>query len=60
MRNWFHINDGNRPELIRFELTRNMEVSGILVKNSPYYHIVINDCENAYMHDMEIYVDVWG
>jgi len=37
-----------------------IEISGILVKNSPYYHIIPYDCINGYMYDMEIYVDVLG
>ena len=38
----------------------NTEIDGILVKDSPYYHIVTNDCVGAYMHDFEIFVNIWG
>jgi polygalacturonase len=51
---------GGRPCLITFSQVDGIEISGILVKNSPYYHIVPHDCINGYMHDMEIFVDVFG
>lgn len=51
---------GGRPFVLYFTRTSNIEVTGILVKNSPYYNVVLYDCENGYLHDMEIYVDVWG
>ena len=35
-------------------------MSGVLIQNSPYYHIVPHDTENGYFHDMTIFVDVWG
>jgi len=49
-----------RPYIIAYEFSRNLEVRDVLIQNSPYYHIVLYDCENIYMHDFEIYVDVWG
>ena len=39
---------------------RNVEISGILMRNSPMYHILIDDSKGFWIHDMEIYVDVWG
>jgi polygalacturonase len=53
-------NECCRPDMIRFEHSRNIEMSGVFVTNSPRYHIVLKDCENVEMHDFEIYVDVWG
>lgn len=35
-------------------------MSGVYVTNGPRYQIVLNDSENIYMHDFEIYVDVMG
>jgi polygalacturonase len=49
-----------RPYIIKYYLSRNLEVRDVLILNSPYYHIVPYDCENIYMHDFEIYVDIWG
>lgn len=37
-----------------------MEFSGLLVKDSPSFHIVPEDSQDLYFHDMEIYVDVMG
>jgi polygalacturonase len=50
----------NRPKIMELHRTDNVDFSGILVMNSPYYHIVPYDCENWYMHDFEIYVDIVG
>jgi len=49
-----------RPAMLKFELSRNIEVLDVYITNSPYYHIRLYDCENIYMHDFEIYVDVFG
>jgi len=49
-----------RPYIIKYHQCSNIEVAGVLVKNSPYYHIVPSDCWDIYMHDFEIYVDIWG
>jgi len=46
--------------MIKFHLSRNLEMSGVYVTNSPYYHIRLEDSEEIYMHDFEIYVDVFG
>ena len=53
-------NKHTRPYIIRYNLCRNIEVRDVLIQNSPFYHIVPDDCENIYMHDFEIYVDIWG
>jgi polygalacturonase len=42
------------------DTSRNIEWSGIYVTNSPSFNIVPNDVENVYMHDFEIYTDIWG
>jgi len=61
MREWFQKNlDGGRPYLIKLSDCTNFEIDGLMVKNSPYYHIVTSDSEEGYFHDMEIYVDIWG
>ena len=31
-----------------------------MLKNSPKFHMIYHDTEDCYMHDMEIFVDVWG
>jgi hypothetical protein len=37
-----------------------LEFSGLFVTNSPSFHIVPEDVQDLYFHDMEIYVDVMG
>jgi polygalacturonase len=61
IREWLQKNGkGGRPFVLYFARSRDIEVSGILIKNSAYYNFVLYDCENAYIHDMEIFVDVMG
>jgi len=61
VREWMQKNGkGGRPFVLYFTRTRHIEVSGILVKNSAYYNVVLYDCEDGYLHDMEVFVDVMG
>lgn len=39
---------------------RNIEWSGVYVTNSPSWNLNLVDVENVYMHDFEIYTDLWG
>ena len=47
-----------RPTMIHIWKGRNIDFSGITLRNSPRYHIDFNDVENVYVHDMEIKVNV--
>ena len=53
-------NIAHRPSLIVIDFSKNIEISGLFVTNSPSFHIVPNQVENAYFHDFEIFVDIWG
>lgn len=53
-------NKAHRPKLIEIRTSRNIEWSGIYVTNSPSFNIVPDDVENVYMHDFEIYTNLWG
>jgi polygalacturonase len=53
-------NESCRPHMLKFYLSRNIEMSGVYVTNGPRYHIVLKDSEEIYMHDFDIYVDVFG
>lgn len=46
--------------MLKFDLSRNIEMYGVFVTNGPRYHIVLHDSEEIYMHDFDIYVDVFG
>lgn len=46
--------------MIKFELSRNIEMKNVFITNGPRYQISLHDCEEIEMHDFEIYVDVWG
>ena len=39
---------------------QGIEVTGIHVMNSPYYHIQMIDCKDGWFHDMRISVSMWG
>ena len=53
-------NECCRPHMLKFYLSRNIEMHGVYVTNGPRYHIVLKDSEEIYMHDFDIYVDVFG
>jgi len=53
-------NECCRPDMLRFDLCRHIDMSGVFVTNAPHYHIILKDSEEIYMHDFEIYVDVFG
>ena len=61
-REWLRLEDkkGQRPVLIKYLRCFHIELQGILVKNSPYYHIVPFDSQYGYIHDLEIFVDTEG
>ena len=60
MREYIGMNHHGRPKIIESRRAKNVEITGVTFKNSPYYHIDIRDCENIYIHDLEIFVDYWG
>lgn len=60
VREYIGMNHHGRPKIIESRRAKNVEITGVTFKNSPYYHIDIRDAENLYFHDMEIYVDFWG
>ena len=60
VREIFQENIYHRPKLIEISQTVNIEFSGIFVTNSPSFHIVPTDVANVYMHDFEIYADMFG
>jgi large subunit ribosomal protein L31 len=60
VREIFQKNIYHRPKLIEISQTVNIEFSGIFVTNSPSFHIVPTDVANVYMHDFEIYADMFG
>ena len=42
------------------ENTTDIEFSGVRLLSSPSFHYKFVNCKNAYIHDMEIYVDSQG
>ena len=59
LREFLGKNLAHRPKLIEIDYSRNIEIMNLFITNSPSFHIVPNQCENAYFHDFEIYVDIW-
>ena len=52
--------DMKRPRLFNGYNLDNFEMHGIFAKNSPRFFFRFNDCDGVYIHDMEIYTDIWG
>lgn len=49
-----------RPRLFNGYNLVDFEMSGIYVTNSPRFYIRCNDCDTVYIHDIEIYTDIFG
>ena len=47
----------NRPLLLKFEESRNIEVFGIHLMDSPNWSLSLRDCANVVIHDMSIFID---
>ena len=53
-------NIARRPKLFFLEFIDGLEFSGLLVKNSPSFHVQPVHSQNIYFHDFEIFVDIMG
>lgn len=51
--------EDHRFHMIVFKMGTNILVEGVLLKNSPNYHIKADDVHNLEVRHFEIYVDVW-
>jgi hypothetical protein len=60
VREFLQKNEAKRPKLLRFVNHKGAEISGLMFKNSPSFHIQGEQSEDMSFHDMEIYVDVMG
>ena len=60
MREYLQKNPFGRPNILGVTRVRNLEWTGIKVQNSPYYHLIATDIDNAYFHDFEINVDIFS
>ena len=49
-----------RPRIFNGYNLDNFEMHGILAKNSPRFYFRFKNCDGIYIHDMEIYTDIWG
>eukprot|EP01116_Phalansterium_solitarium_P003427 TRINITY_DN14251_c0_g1_i1.p1 TRINITY_DN14251_c0_g1~~TRINITY_DN14251_c0_g1_i1.p1 ORF type:complete len:447 (+),score=149.96 TRINITY_DN14251_c0_g1_i1:347-1687(+) len=47
----------NRPNMIWFEQSRNLEFDGFFLSNSPQYHIYLHDVDNVTVRNVRIHVD---
>jgi hypothetical protein len=36
------------------------EITGVKWQNSPSFHFHLEDIDSFWIHDFEIYVDIWG
>ena len=60
IREYLGKNHLGRPNIFEVIDSKNLEFSGITLKNSPYYHHHWKRVENVHFHDFEIHVDVMG
>ena len=51
-------NSNGRPMMIYVWKGKNLEFSGITLRNGPLYHIYWSDTEDVYIHDFELIVNV--
>ena len=50
----------SRPDLVRINGATNLEVSGVKFKDSPHFHVHVEDFDGLYFHDFEIEVNRKG
>lgn len=60
VREWLGLNHNKRPILLNILRGRNIEITGVRWLNSPRFNIWLEDIDTAWVHDFEIYVDVYG
>ena len=60
VRELFGANHNKRPILLNIERGRNIEIKNVRWINSPRFHIWLEDVDNVWVHDFEIWVDVEG
>ena len=60
IREYLGKNHLGRPNIFEVIDSKNLEFSGITLKNSPYYHHHWKRVENVHFHDFEIFVDIWS
>lgn len=60
MREYSGSNTHARSHLIGSRSVKNFELTGVLLKNSPMYHFISHNLENAWFHDFEVQVDIVG
>ena len=60
IREYLGTNPHGRPILLDMRKSNNIEVTGVRWINSPFFHMHIQDFENGYFHDFEIWVDAKG
>jgi len=60
VRDFMNLNPNNRPHMLWYSNVKNIEVSGLKLQNSPHFFVYLSEVLGLYVHDMEIYVDIWG
>lgn len=60
VREWLGLNHNKRPILLNILRGRDIEITGVRWLNSPRFNIWLEDIDGAWVHDFEIYADVYG
>lgn len=59
-REYVGTNTGGRSYLVSMDRMSDLEITGVMFKNSPQFHLYFTELDGAYFHDFEIYVDIYG
>uniref|UniRef100_A0A914EP65 Polygalacturonase n=1 Tax=Acrobeloides nanus TaxID=290746 RepID=A0A914EP65_9BILA len=56
---WFNGSHADhRPYLVHMVHCKDIEIYNLYLKNSPYYHLNLEDMLNVHIHDIDIHVDI--
>ena len=58
IREWSQKNIAKRPKLLTFNQLKNADISGIELRNSPSFNMILKDIDSVYIHDLEIKTDI--
>lgn len=59
VREWAGQNGMRRPCLLQFIRVQTSEITGVTFRNSPMFSVKVQDVDSVYIHDLEIFNDIW-
>ena len=58
VREWKKENINGRPHMLQVRFSTNTEITGVEWRNSPHFFMHLQDIDQMYVHDLEIFVDI--